>query len=82
MSHDLIARSKMFGTMFSEQLSCYNGGTPTPAETGSGDTSEEYNLYIYCACPPEYTGEMCEKGTACVVFLLMFCMSVHKNYMY
>ena len=76
MLYGLMTVSKMFGTLFSEQLSCYNGGTPTPAEAGSGDTSEEYNLYIYCACPPEYTGEMCEKGTACVVFVCFVCLFI------
>ena len=49
-------------TSFTEKFSCFNGGTPTVGESGSGDTSDTYQLFIHCVCPPEYTGEMCEKG--------------------
>ena len=59
---DVICMEVKSCLLFVEKFSCFNGGTPTVGESGSGDTSDEYQLFIYCVCTPEYTGEMCEKG--------------------
>ena len=47
-------------------MACFNGGSPTASESGSGGTSDELKLFIHCQCLPEFTGNMCEEGAICL----------------
>ena len=52
-------------------MACYNGGSPTASESGSGDTSETLKLFVYCQCPQEFSGNMCEIGECLINYYFM-----------
>ena len=52
-------------------MACYNGGSLTASESGSGDTSDTLKLFVHCQCPQEFSGNMCEIGECLVNYYFM-----------